>query len=265
MRKSILCPALALVLGGLGAALRMRQLAGYENGLPPAGSVFSLLLLLLCAGAAVLFLLLALTAGAPPADCAFPGSHPIRAGLLLAGAGLLLLSAVLYLKDIMDGMALGTPVGSLLLELILVILSVPAVISMAFLAKDAKEGNGRSRNSLTVVAPVLYCWVWLIEVYRQHTANPVLWDYVFLLLAVIALLLAAQCRAGFAFGDGKGRLAVFCSLAALFLVPISLTGWYGAAHLTATIGMTLYVLASVSAVLDASPSPKRLIQKSKRR
>lgn len=265
MRKSILCPALALILGGLGAALRMQQLAQYENGLPPVDSPVSLLLTLLCAAAAVLFLVLAFQSGGCPSDCAFSDSHPIRAGLLLASAALMLLSAVFYLKDVMDSQAAGEPVSVLLLELILVILSVPAVISMAFLGKDAKEGGGRSRNSLTVVAPVLYCWVWLIEAYRRHTANPVLWDYVFLLLAVIALLVAVFGRSSFAFGDGRPRLTVFSGLAALFLVPIALIDWYGLAHLAATAGMTLYVLTTVNAVLDGSSAPKHLIQKSKRR
>lgn len=259
MRKHILYPLLALVLGGLGAVLRMWQLSHYEAGLPARGDPASFALLALCAAAAVLFLVLAFRSKGFQAGALFTQPSPVRAGLLLACAALLLLSAVLYLKAVMDALAIKAAVSSFLLELVLAVLSVPTVVSAAYLAKNARSGYPFSRNSLTVIFPVLYCWVWLIDAYRRHTANPVLWDYVFLLLAVIALLLAAYGRSSFSFEDGKPRLTVFVSLAALFLAPIALTGQreYGLPFLCAAVGMSLYALACLSGLLLNLPMPER--------
>lgn len=254
-KKIILYPLLALVLGGLGAALRMWQFSHYADGLPAEGDPASLALLVLCGAAAVLFLVLALGSKEVQAGALYTRPSPIRAGLLLACAGLLILSAVFYLKNVLEGRAAGAALSASILELLLALVSIPTVVSAAYLAKDSRSGYGFSYNSLTVVFPILYCWVWLIDAYRRHTANPVLWDYVFLLLAVIALLLAAYGRAGFSFGDGKPRMTVFVSLSALFLVPIALTGHYGAASLFAILAMALYALSSLTGLLQNEPMP----------
>lgn len=256
MRKHILLPLLALVLGGLGAALRMWQRAGYVDGLPVHGSPATLLLLILCAAAALLFLVFARKAGGMQAGALYSAGSPIRAALLLVCAALLLFATMLQVKGVMDALSAGNTFFVLLLELLLILFAIPSLVCIAFLAKDAKTGEGRSYRSLTVVVPIFYCWVWFIEVYRHHTADPILWDYIFLLLATAFLLICVSLRGGFSFGDSKPRLAVFCGLTALFLMPAALVDFYGLPTLFITLGLTLYTLVFLSGLLRNVPMPE---------
>ncbi len=270
MKHHILYPLLSLFLGGLGAVLYLWQRSGYQDGLPADGHPASLALLALSALACILFLFLTIRGREFRPGAFYTGSYPARASLLLACAALLLLSSMYYLRNVLDALTVGTMylsslpelarvvlsvLTSSLLECILIIISIPTSVSIIFLAKDTKEGRGSSHNSLMVVMPVLYCWVWLIDAYRRYTGNPVLWDYVFLLLTIIALLLSAQCRASFSFSDGKPRLALFSSLCALFLVPISLFGDYGLASMFTTMAMALYTLSTLIGLLRDVPIP----------
>ena len=256
MRKHIFYPLLALLLGVCGALSYRKLLSGAVDGLPVPGDPAAVVLIVLCAAAGALFLFFTWKSKGIQGGALYTMPCTIRAALLLGCAALLLLSAVLHLKTVVEAYTMGGSLLSYVLELVLVVLSVPTVISAAFLAKDAKAGTGRSHDSLTVLFPVLYGWFWLIDVYRRHSANPVLWDYIFLLLAVISLLTAAFGRAGFSFGDGKPRLTVLSSLCALFLAPISLVSYFDLPTLLVTVGMTLYTAATLTALLRDLPMPQ---------
>lgn len=256
MRKHILYPLLALLLGVCGALSYWKLLLNPADGLPSSSEPAAMILIVLCIAAGALSLLCALRSRGMQAGALYSTGCTIRAGLLLGSAGLLLVSTMLQLLDVMGSVSGGASPFSLLLELILIVVSIPTVVCIAFLAKDAKTGGGRSHGSLTVVIPIFYCWVWLIEVYRHHTADPILWNYVFLLMAVVFLLISICTRAGFSFGDGRPRLAVFSSMAAIFLAPISLISFSGLSTLCATLGLTLYVAVFLSGLLRNVPMPE---------
>lgn len=256
MRKHILSPLFALLLGVCGAFSYWKLMLGSVDGLPAPGEPASIVLIVLCVVAAALFLFFALKSKGMQGGSLYTMPCTIRAALLLGCAATLLLSAVLHLKTVVEAYTMGGSLLSYVLELVLVVLSVPTVISAAFLAKDAKEGTGRSHDSMTVLFPVLYGWFWLIDVYRRHSSNPVLWQYLFLLLAAIALLVAAHGRASFSFGDSKPRLTVFACMSALFLAPISLVSYFDLPTLLTTVGLTLYSASTLTALLRDQPMPE---------
>ena len=255
-KKHILYPLLALLLGVVGAFFYHKLLSGAVDGLPVPGDPAATVLLALCIVAGIVFLLLALRSKGMQGGALYAEPCIIRAAFLAIGAVLMLLSAALHLMAVMEAYTMGGPILSYLLEGILVLLSIPSIVSMVFLAKDAKEGTGRSHDSLTVLFPVLYCWFWLIDIYRHHSANPVLLDYIFLMLAVVFLLLAAFARSGFSFGDGKPRFTVFVCLCAIFLAPISLVSFFGLPTMLVIVGMTLYTAATLTALLRNLPMPE---------
>lgn len=242
MRKYIFYPLFALLLGICGAFLS-------ANGLPAA------FLPALCIAAGVLFFLAAWNSKNLQGGALYTMPCAIRAACLLGCTAAVLLTAVLQLKTVMEAHAAGYSLLSHALELILILLAVPTVISTAFLAQDAKTGRGRSHDSLTVLFPVFYLWLWLTDVYRTSSSNPILREYVFLLLAVVFLLLAAQSRAGFSFGDGKAGFTVFTCLYAIFFAPLALLSASSLPVLFLIAGMTLYTVATLTALLRNQPMP----------
>lgn len=268
MRKSVLYPAAALALGVLAACLRMWQrTAGYDaSGLPVRFSLPAIVLvalLLLCAGAALFA-----AGGMPRTLEGQPAAQPRGKAdcLLLAAAGALVLmcgalnlldffrhyltySQTLYATALEQAEARRAFLSTSLLTLAVALAALPAAVALFYRAGKGKRGDG-TLKPFAVMAPPVFCWLWLIFFYRGHTSNPILWDYVLLLLAVIALLISACERAGFAFGVGKPRRAVFTSLAALLLAPAALPDCGGAANTLALIAMAALSWTELTALLD---------------
>lgn len=278
MRKSVLYPALALALGILAAALRMWQrFAGYdESGLPVRLAFPSIVLtvfLLLSAGA---FLYAALSQPKSLEDqkSALPrGNSPAlffaAAGVLVLAGGVLNLldffqsylgfSQVLYSSQREQREALRVFLSNSLLCGLLGLSSVPAAAALLGRAKLAKADT--PPKPFAVMMPSIFCWLWLIEVYRGHTSNPILWDYVLLLLAIVFLLISTYERAGFAFGAGKPRRSVFTSLVSVLLCPAALPDCGGVANALSLAALAALTWAELTALLDCFEyRPKRLVQ-----
>lgn len=283
MRKSSLAyPLLAAATGVAAAALRMWQrTAGCDgSGLPVPGAVPALVLTAFLAACAVLFLVLALRQPGTLADQKTAQTCGARLDIPLAASGaLFLLGGVLNLLSVArrlaeaSSAAYGTAEAQAaamksawlasLLPGALAVASVPAAIALLYRAKRAGGEPEEKPSAFAALAPPLFLWVWLIEVYRQHTANPILWDYALLLLAVITLLLSGYDRAGFAFGAGKPRRSVFLSLLALLFAIAALPDSGGPANAVILIGAALFTAAELYALvraLRAAPAPTQEIQ-----
>lgn len=278
MNNSKLVPALALVLGGLGAALRMWQRsAGYDGtGLPipgaPAATVLAVFLALCAAG----LLLLALRQPKELADqsAAAPGGGAAAgllalSGCLLAAGGLLrlkgfadeymVLSQALYVSQAAQNDALRTLLQSRLLPLVLTVASIPAAACLFYQAKQANSGPRQAPNSFASLMLPFFCWLWLIETYRQHTSNPIVWDYVLLLFAVVSILVGTYFRAGFVFGAGKPRRSVLFSLLSLFFSAAALPDAGDAATALTLAALALHTLIELTALLACcahQPAPE---------
>ena len=253
MRKYTLCPLAALALGCGGAALRMWQESRYADGFPPVGDLSSLLLIALCVLAAAGAALLAQRSRKLRPGALFSGPSRINGGLLILSALALLGSAVFHLVHIIRITGIGpdsqvSPMVILFtapLELLQVILAVPAVVCLIFLAKDALIGEGRSLVSLTVLLPPACGWLFLIDLYRRSVSDPIVWDYAFLLFAIITLLVAACCRSAFALGVGKPRTALFVTLLSLPFTVTALTDCDGIHALLVLVAFLIYTLAEL--------------------
>jgi len=263
MRKYTLCPLVALALGCGGAALRMWQESRYVDAFPPSGDLSSLLLVAACALAALLSALVAWKVKDFRAGALFSGPSPLFAVLLGLSAVSLLGCAIFHFAHIAQITGLGpdsqvSPIRILTaapLELLLTVVAIPTVVCLVFLAKDALVGGGHSRGSLTLLFPAAYGWIWLIDLYRHSVSDPILWDYIFLMLAVVFLLLATMGRASFSFADGKPWQAIFFGLFGLFLAPIAFVQAENIPARFALGAMTLYVMAALFGLLKDEPMP----------
>lgn len=267
MRKSVLCPTLALGLGALAAVLRMWQHSAYDgSGLPVPFAVPSLLLaafLGMCAGG---FLYLALKQPKALADQKPALPRGSRASGLYTGAGVLVLaggalnlldffrsyltfSQTLYAYQYERQEALRAFLSSSLMTGVVALASVPTAAALLLRARLVREGT--EPKPFAVMMPSIFCWLWLIKDFRQHTSNPILWDYVLLLLAIVALLISAYERAGFAFGVGKPRRTVFTSLASLLLAVAALPDCGGPANALTLLALAAVTFAELEALLSA--------------
>ena len=147
---------------------------------------------------------------------------------------------------------------SSILSLILSVAAIPTAVALLYRAKQTKLGQV-SASGFAALMPAFYCWVWLIEAYRQHTANPIIWDYVCLLFAIVTQLVSAYYRAGFFYGVGKPRPAVFTSLLAQLFTVVAITDCGDGATMLILTVFLLYTLAELFALLPlVLYQPRRL-------
>lgn len=140
----------------------------------------------------------------------FPRSNLAAIGMLLAGLGFCITSAVdLY-------------AGADDVSLTSAILGFPAAISLWVLAYGRMKGR---RFPLVLHGIIcLYLMLHLVSHYRLWSSYPQLQSYAFELMAIVFVMLACYHRAAFDADQGKCRAYTFFTLLALFFCVAALPG-----------------------------------------
>ena len=237
MQERLKWPGLAVVLGILGAAARRWQLntafVGINGflvkGAPATAAVLACLVL-----AAVLGVLLANATR----DRTSKEGRKSRWDLTFAGEGctpymtLMVVSAFatvaacpLLFLDAMEKMAAFKTSGSGDNGILLAIVAVgalPAGWALLSTGRDAYNMKGMGReNALLLIPPAVSC-VWVLEAYRSNAADPVLWNYVPLVLAAMCgLLFYVECAA-LSFEKGHPRRALFWGLMTVVVSAVAI-------------------------------------------
>ena len=268
MRKHILLPALALSGGAAGFILRKWQLSsGFEAdtglALPHAPSAlavagFSAFLLLL-----LLFLSwreekqlpweLAFSAGkeAPLAVTALI----LAAMLLLAGAGAEIVTYVVNGAFFLEGETPFSRAASAALPPLRIAPSIGALPCIFFWARALFRGDTRRENAAALEPCFLYC-VWLISTYQLRAADPVVQDYLYEVLAIVASLLGLYFIAGHSFGNGKPRQTVFFCLAGAYFSLVTLADGHSLADAFRYLFAVLYLTVHAALILNHPPVGK---------
>ena len=206
LRKS---PALIPLGGGLlGLALRMiLYRIGFDGkGILSAGHPLHLACLVLVISMTVYLVFLARKSESPGKESSF-----LPALFGFPAAGLMLYQAVILRQD-MYGVLAPVRLG----------LTALAAIAMAVCSIP-----GLKRKTLAAVCHSLVCGAFALDMlsrYQTWSGNPQLPDYVFHILAGVALSLAAYQTLALYTGLGKPRLQRFYCLWALLLCPLCLAG-----------------------------------------
>ena len=253
-------PGLAAVLGILGAVLRRWQLgtafdetAGFL--IPGAAATVAVVACLVLANA--LGLLLACTARDRTGD----GERMSRWDLVFAGEGctaymtLMVVAAfctlaagpVLFL-DAMDQMAEFKAYGGGDNGILLAVVALGALAAgWAHLstARDAYRMNGKGReNALLLLPPAMNC-VWVLEAYRSNAADPVLWNYVPLVLAAVYGLIFYMDCAALAFEKGHPRRTLFLGMMTVVFSLVALAARPDKGVVALLMGQTAAALAAL--------------------
>ena len=236
----------ALAAAFVCAALRRWQLASAfeeDTGLPIPWAQSSVILACVLLMAAAWFLILAvhqplsnrpwtpsqahrwdlifLDAGDP----VYPILVVLAAFLALAAAPVLLFMALdqwgAYQAAVQAGLtppssngmlAAATAVGSLL-----------AFLGLLQMGRDGLHPGRRGKGGFSAALPGIAGCIWLMESFRAHAANPVLWDYAPLLLAIVCGMLFFMDFAGMSAGAARPTRLLWLAAMTLVLSAASLT------------------------------------------
>ena len=227
--SSVFMPFFALIAGAVGFYLRLMELMNVfdiHTGLPARGSGITIALIAMSALFLLLVLVFCIRAAdkhtSPPGfENAF-GTDPLTYPFAFSVIGLVWLGATI--KQFIDVNAAGALLPS---ELCFLILSALAAISVAFFAIEMYQDPRRKMTFALSIVPTLFMCFWLVLIYKQNAANPVLLSYCYQCLAVIATALGFYFTSGFVYSKPAPGKTVFFYLAAIYFGFVTLADGHG--------------------------------------
>lgn len=205
-----------------------------ENGLYISGSLWGIVLTILCiAAAGTMFGFaryykknLGLTC-APDPGVAFAGSGLLHKIIYLVIALIMAAGSVMLLITAGDAEApLGMDFSGLLRILALLgLLTAGGFLGIAGGASGKETPDGSPRQAgfcLAATLPIAFCCFWLIVSYRQDAVTSVVWSYAPEILAIACSLLSFYYVAGHAYGRGKPFATIFFCNFGAFLCFVTL-------------------------------------------
>lgn len=267
MGKNTLIPALAVICGGVGYALRRWQLrAGFEPdtgldipGAPPAVA----LVVLTLAVAALLVALCWRNKERMDWRRAFPAQGNVLFMTAMALAAFLLLgSAVLEVVGLSGSFQMADhaetaylrTVGRVIpvLRIAFSALGFPSVLLWGR-ALYRNDGKGEECLGLPALA-LLYC-VWLVSNYQVQNSEPVVMRYLYEVLAVVSALMALYYLAGYSFQkEGKPRRATVLCLLGVYFSMVTLADAHSLAEICRYGFAVVFLTAHAALLLGEHPA-----------
>lgn len=273
MRKDIFLPALAVVGGGAGAALRYWQLATaldeqtmlFRSGAPATTALIALLVVL---AAALLFLC---RGGTAPQDyaqafyCPCSGYMSVMAasGFLLFAAAALGLMASMQQYQLWDLGLTPTPPVMMMLT---AVLALPAGAAALLLGRGNYRVALPDHHPLLAALPAYALLAWIVTLYQDNSRQPEHFLFAVTLLGVICAELGLYCAACFAFGRPHPKACLFFSLMGVVLLLTSLADRPSFFYAVLSLGTVLLLLGQSYALLRSMFGPfwpKRLLNQKK--
>lgn len=205
----------AAVMGALGFMLRWLQgMQIYDDaGLAERGAAISVLLVVVMAAtiAALAVWTVLLRRYEPARDHrAVAGKGFVSVVVGCAAGGLLAISGTILLitagNNAMPGMSRALAVFELL----------GGVSAVLLTANASKPGQVKTRRAASVMLTLFGC-MFMVTVYRENAANPVLWEFAPEILALCTATLALYYVAGYQFGQPKPLCGIFFCQTGVFL------------------------------------------------
>lgn len=250
MGNQIKLPAIALLGGVVGFGLRKVELATAfvaETGLHIEGSWSTYVLLMLSLAVAVgLFMCSPKGCNLAPGDyhgafhikqCkCYPVIGAVATFLVLVAGALLIFSWFMGQSSSMVALILGAAC----------LVTVPFLYGII---QETRASRKKSGYFASLLAPAFTSCVWLVVVYQADAANPVRLDFVYGLLAIIALVLGWYQMAGFTFEKPKVKGMCVCSLLGVYLTMVALADSRSLWQYFLYVGMALFLLLHTVALL----------------
>ena len=101
-------------------------------------------------------------------------------------------------------------------------LSLLSAVSVACFAVEIYQGSKSKTPYALSIIPALFLCFWLVLVYSQNSANPILLSYVYLCLAIVAAAMSFYFTTGFLYDKPAPGKSIFSYSAAIFFCFIAL-------------------------------------------
>ena len=204
-------PAVILI-SILSAVFRILELKyGYEDGLPIKNNIYAIVLISLCViGVALIGLRYIATRKA--SDTNFKNMFLKKVSRV--SSGLIVLSALVFFANAIYSFITWQNIeqGDLNYFLMLAnsVLSLFVVfVLIKFAASFASGAPAGKYNIIAVITPVIWASVWLINVFRASSVNPVTSAYMYNVFYIISGLLSFFAFAAFIY-KGASRARIYC-------------------------------------------------------
>jgi hypothetical protein len=225
MRKSaVAIPIIALIAGAFGFLFRQMEInTAFERvtGFAKRGALSTTLLLVLSVLVIILATLFAvLTRNKYKAENDYSKAFAPK-GFLYIGVSFILglgwiIADVFYFLNKRAAAALTV------IDFIWIFLAAVTAFSLVFLARGAYKGrSGTEMLLFSIVPPIFFCF-WLIVLYKDNAANPVLLSYCFQCLAIAAATLSFYFSAGFVYKKAVTGRALFSFLITIYFCAVVL-------------------------------------------
>lgn len=223
MRKSaVVLPLLALIAGAAGYLLRFIEVnSEFETatGFAVRNGQTGLILIALSVAVAVLaaaggFIFSSRRKADSEYGRAFSPKSFVYIGLSMFLGFVWLAADVLYFVNLRGNNALTA------IDLIFILLAALFAFSVIFLARGAYKGQGGAEMLLFSVIPSIFFSFWLIVLYKNNAANPVLLSYCYQALAIAAAALSYYFSAGFVFGKAVTGRMLFSFLLTIYFCGV---------------------------------------------
>ncbi|NLA86521.1 MAG: hypothetical protein GX847_04400 [Clostridiales bacterium] len=250
MRKSaVAMPVFALVAGAFGFLIRRIEVnTAFEIATGFAKrDAWSTPVLIALSGfviiLAVLFALLTVTKFKAEND--FSKAFAPR-GFLYIGA-MFILALGWLVTDVFYFLEKRTDLTAI--DIIWIFLAAVTALSLIFLARGAYKGRGGGEMHLfSIIPPIFFCY-WLIILYKDNAANPVLLSYCYQCLAIAAAALSFYFSAGFVYkksvtGRSLASFLVtiyFCAVVLAENTVLPLKIFYGITLLVQFINVIVFI------------------------
>jgi len=139
-------------------------------------------------------------------------------------------------------------------DVFFVAFSALSAVSVTFFAIEMYQDSRRQAPFALSVVPALFMCFWLIFMYRQNAANPVLLSYIYQCIAIVASALSFYYTSGFLYGKPAPGKSIVVYYAAIYFCIVTLAD----DHPT---GIKLIFLALIVANLVHSSMLIRSLQK----
>lgn len=259
------------------AALRRWQLASaFEPplGLPIPGAQASVILVCVLVMAAAGLAILALARGNRPAEqgcrwdllfldtgeLVYPALSVLAALAALGAAPFLLKTGLAQWQDyqqaraaLAQGIEVQLPSNNGMLAIATAVGALASFLGLLQLGRDGLRPGKRGRGGFSAALPGVAGCVWLMESFRAHAANPVLWDYAPLLLSIVCGMLFYMDFAGLSAGAPRPRRLLWMAGMTLILSAAALVS-AASAQAWADVLLLLSQMLAAGGVLWRLPS-----------
>jgi hypothetical protein len=256
MRKSaVVVPILALVTGLVGFFFRKMEVSTVFDpvtGLAKRGASVTTLMIGIAVLAAVIAVVSAVLtvrryASEPEYTRAFAPRGMAYLGVSFLASAAWLVGSIWYFAGQMAARAVPEGVVPMpgagafsIIDLLFTVLAALSAISVIILARRAYKGSAGSEMLVFSVIPSIFFCFWLVVLYKNNAANPILLSYCYQTLAIAAAALSTYFSAGYVFGKAPtGKTIVSFFLAIFFCMVV----------LADNIGLPLKLLFGATAVI----------------